>query len=179
MRSDELKVVATNRKARYEYTIGDRYEAGIALTGSEIKSVRAGAVSLAEGFVQARDGELWLVDVHIAGYEQAGLWTHDPRRPRKLLLHRREIGRLLRDVQEPGYKVRTPRWRSVWPVASVSMTSAPPSLIAMPSGASIESSRSMVTTLTRVSLTRAFDKPRPCAIMSNCCELPSFSRLRS
>jgi SsrA-binding protein len=105
MRSDELKVVATNRKARYEYTIGDRYEAGIALTGSEIKSVRAGAVSLAEGFVQARDGELWLVDVHIAGYEQAGLWTHDPRRPRKLLLHRREIGRLLRDVQEPGYTI--------------------------------------------------------------------------
>ena len=105
MRSDELHVVATNRKARYEYTIGDRYEAGIVLTGSEIKSVRAGAVSLGEGYVQARDDELWLVDVHIAGYEQAGLWTHDPRRPRKLLLHRREIDRLLRDVQEPGHTI--------------------------------------------------------------------------
>jgi SsrA-binding protein len=105
MRSHEIQVVATNRKARYEYTIGDKYEAGIALTGSEIKSVRAGAVSLGEGYVQARGDELWLVDVHIAAYEQAGLWTHDARRPRKLLLHRREIDRLLRDSQEPGYTI--------------------------------------------------------------------------
>jgi SsrA-binding protein len=105
MKSHEIKVVATNRKARYEYSIEDRYEAGIVLTGSEIKSVRAGAVSLGEGYVQARGDELWLVDVHIASYEQAGQWTHDARRPRKLLLHRREIDRLLRDTQEPGYTI--------------------------------------------------------------------------
>ena len=106
MRSSEIKVVATNRKARYEYAIEDRYEAGIALTGSEIKSIRAGAVSLGEGYVQVRDGELWLVDVHVAPYEQAGsLAAHDTRRPRKLLLHRREIDRLIRDARDPGYTI--------------------------------------------------------------------------
>lgn len=106
MATDEnIKVVATNRKARYEYDIEDRYEAGIALTGTEIKSVRAGAVSLAEGYVTIRNDEMWLMDVHIAVYEQAGIWTHDPRRARKLLLHRREIDRLHRAAQEPGYTI--------------------------------------------------------------------------
>ncbi len=105
MKSDDVKVVATNRKARYEYTIEDRYEAGIALTGTEIKSVRAGAVSLGEGFVMVRDGEVWLLDVHIAAYEQAGRRTHEPRRQRKLLLHRREIGRLEANVQQKGYTI--------------------------------------------------------------------------
>lgn len=105
MKSDEMKVVATNRKARFEYTIEDRYEAGIALTGTEIKSVRAGAVSLAEGFVLVRDGEVFLVDAHIAAYEQAGRRTHEPRRLRKLLLHRREIARLAADVQQKGYTI--------------------------------------------------------------------------
>jgi SsrA-binding protein len=103
--TDEIKVVATNRKARYEYNLEDRYEAGIALTGTEIKSVRAGAVSLQEGYITMQDGELYLVDVHIAPYDQAGIWTHDPRRPRKLLMHRREIDRLARAVQEPGYTI--------------------------------------------------------------------------
>lgn len=105
MSSDEIKTVATNRKARFEYEIEDRYEAGIALRGTEIKSVRAGAVSLGEGYVTLRNHELWLVDVHIAAYEQAGRWTHDARRPRKLLLHRREIDRLERAAQEPGYTI--------------------------------------------------------------------------
>jgi SsrA-binding protein len=103
--TEEVKIIATNRKARYEYNIEDRYEAGIALTGTEIKSVRAGAVSLQEGYVTMRDGELYLVDVHVAPYDQAGIWTHDPRRPRKLLMHRREIDRLARAVQEPGYTI--------------------------------------------------------------------------
>jgi SsrA-binding protein len=105
VKPDIFKVVATNRKARYEYTVDDKYEAGIVLMGTEIKSVRAGAVSLGEGYVTLRDHELWLVDVHIATYDQAGLHTHDPRRPRKLLLHRREIDKLERAVQEPGYTI--------------------------------------------------------------------------
>lgn len=105
MNNQEFKVVATNRKARYEYTIEDKFEAGIVLTGTEIKSVRAGAISLGEGYVTLKNHELWLVDVHIAAYEQAGVWTHDSRRPRKLLLHRREIDKLERAVQEPGYTI--------------------------------------------------------------------------
>ncbi|MCD6344796.1 MAG: SsrA-binding protein SmpB [Anaerolineae bacterium] len=101
----DIKVVATNRKARHEYFIVDSYEAGIVLTGTEIKSVRASQVSLREGYVQPRDGELWLMGVHIAPYEQAGLWAHDPLRPRKLLMHRREIKRLISIVQEKGYTI--------------------------------------------------------------------------
>lgn len=101
----EIKVVATNRKAHYEYFIEDRYEAGIVLTGTEIKSVRNSHVSLKEGYAAVRQGELWLLDVHISAYEQAGQWTHDPKRPRKLLMHRREIDRLHSAVQERGYTI--------------------------------------------------------------------------
>ncbi len=119
MSSDNVKVVATNRKARYEYSIEDRYEAGIVLMGTEIKSVRAGAVSLGEGYVTLRNHELWLADVHIAPYEQAGLWTHDPRRQRKLLLHRREIDKLERAVQEPGYTIVPLRMYLKGPYAKV------------------------------------------------------------
>ncbi len=102
---DDVKVVATNRKARHEYFIEDRYEAGIALTGTEIKSVRAGTVSLGEGYVQIRNGELWLCEVHIAQYEQAGRSSHDPKRPRKLLMHRKEIAKLQNSTQERGYTI--------------------------------------------------------------------------
>jgi len=102
---DDIKVVATNRKARHEYFIEDTYEAGIALTGTEIKSVRAGQVSLREGYVQVRNGELWLVDVHISPYEQGGQWTPEPTRARKLLLHRKEIARISSTVQERGYTI--------------------------------------------------------------------------
>ncbi len=119
MSSDNVKVVATNRKARYEYSIEDRYEAGIVLMGTEIKSVRAGAVSLGEGYVTLRNHELWLADVLIAPYEQAGLWTHDPRRQRKLLLHRREIDKLERAVQEPGYTIVPLRMYLKGPYAKV------------------------------------------------------------
>jgi len=105
MADSDFKVVATNRKARFEYQISDRFEAGIALTGTEIKSIRAGAVSLAEGYAAIRNGELWLLDVHVAAYEQAGRRGHDPRRPRKLLLHRRELSKIERATQERGFTV--------------------------------------------------------------------------
>ncbi len=101
--SEKIKVVATNRKALHDYFIIEKYEAGIALRGTEIKSVRAGQVSLRDGHAYIKDGELWLVGVHIAPYEQAGVWTHDPKRKRKLLMHRREIARLQTALQERGY----------------------------------------------------------------------------
>lgn len=100
-----MRVVATNRKARHDYYILDTYEAGMILTGSEIKSVRAGRVSLREGYVTARNGELWLVNCYIAPYDQANRLNHEPRRDRKLLMHSRQINRLARDVQEPGYTI--------------------------------------------------------------------------
>jgi SsrA-binding protein len=99
------KIVSTNRKARHDYEILDTHEAGLVLTGSEIKSIRAGHVSLREGFVQARGDELWLLNVHIASYEQAGAFGHDPLRARKLLLHRREINRIMARVQEKGLTI--------------------------------------------------------------------------
>ncbi len=98
-----IKVVATNRKARHEYEIIETMEAGIALTGTEIKSVREGKVSLKEGFAIIKDGEVWLMDVHIAPYTHGHRDNHDPRRPRKLLLHRREIDRLQGKLQEKGW----------------------------------------------------------------------------
>lgn len=103
---DDIKIIATNRKAYHDYFIEEQHEAGIALTGTEIKSVRAGQVSLREGYVMAREGELWLMGVHIAPYEQASArQAVDPVRPRKLLLHRREINKLLGVVQEKGYTI--------------------------------------------------------------------------
>jgi SsrA-binding protein len=100
-----VKVVATNRKARHQYHFHDTYEAGLVLLGSEIKSIRAGRVSLQEGFVLFEGGEAWLVNVHIAQYDPASKQNHDPRRRRKLLLHRREIDRLQSHAQEKGYTV--------------------------------------------------------------------------
>jgi SsrA-binding protein len=100
-----IKTVATNRKATHDYTIEDRFEAGLALLGTEIKSIRAGQANLREGYVQVRSGELWLVNTHIAPYDPAGREGHDPLRPRKLLLHRKEITRLLSRVQERGYTI--------------------------------------------------------------------------
>ena len=99
------KTVAKNRKAGRDYHLEDVHEAGLVLTGTEIKSIRAGRVNLADGFVQARDGELWLVNVHIAPYEPAGRFGHEPTRMRKLLLHRREIDRLITRVRERGYTI--------------------------------------------------------------------------
>jgi SsrA-binding protein len=100
-----IKVIATNRKARFEYRFHDTFEAGLVLKGSEIKSIRAGQVSLREGFVVFEGGEAWLINVHIAQYDPARLQGHEPTRRRKLLLHRREIDRLQRRVQEKGFTV--------------------------------------------------------------------------
>jgi len=101
-RSDFV-VIATNSKASYNYTLGERYEAGLVLIGSEIKSIREHKVSLSEGYVEERGGELWLLNVHIAEYPQANRFGHEPLRPRKLLLHRREIAHLIGKLRERGY----------------------------------------------------------------------------
>jgi SsrA-binding protein len=92
--AEGAKTVATNRKARHDYAILERFEAGIALTGDEVKSLRGGRASLAESFARVRDGEVWLEGLHIPPYEPGNARTHLPVRPRKLLLHRREIAGL-------------------------------------------------------------------------------------
>ena len=97
-----IKTVATNRKAFYNYHIGDSVEAGIVLTGSEIKSVRDGRVSLGDAYVRPERGELWLLNAHIARYEASSYLSHEPKRPRKLLLHRKEILSLTSKVAEKG-----------------------------------------------------------------------------
>lgn len=99
------KIVATNRKARHEYFILDTYEAGMALRGSEIKSIRAGRVSLKEAYVQVDGEEAWLVDAHIAPYEQASIFNHDPKRPRKLLLHKSQIHEMWDEVRQKGVTI--------------------------------------------------------------------------
>jgi SsrA-binding protein len=99
------RTVATNRKARHEYFIEETYEAGIVLTGTEIKSVRAGKVSLQEGFVLIKNGEAWLINVHIAQYEQGNRFNHEERRDRKLLLKRREIQELYGAATRRGYTI--------------------------------------------------------------------------
>lgn len=103
--SEGRKIVSTNRKARHDYELLDDFEAGMVLMGSEIKSIRAGKVNLREGYVQVRDRELWLINTHIAAYDQAGQFGHDPLRPRKLLLHRKEIDRIISRVQEKGLTI--------------------------------------------------------------------------
>ena len=96
------KLVASNRKARHDYAILDTYEAGLALTGTEVKSLRAGRASLVDAFGQERDGEIYLHGMHIPEYTQ-GTWTnHEPRRTRKLLLHRDEIHKILGKIRDDG-----------------------------------------------------------------------------
>jgi SsrA-binding protein len=96
------KLIAQNRRARHDYAIEDVYEAGLVLTGTEVKSLRAGQASLTDGYAVIKDGELWLQNVHIPEYTQ-GTWTnHEPRRARKLLLHRGEIARLVGKTREGG-----------------------------------------------------------------------------
>jgi SsrA-binding protein len=98
-----IKTSATNRKAYHNYHIGDSLEAGIVLTGTEIKSIRAGRVSLADAYVKPEDGELWLLNAHIARYDAGSYMSHQPTRSRKLLLHRRQIENLTSKVQERGF----------------------------------------------------------------------------
>lgn len=100
--ADEFKVLATNRKAYHDYFVEEAYEAGIALTGTEIKSVRAGAVNLRDAYATVREGELLLHNVHISPYEQGNRFNVDPYRTRKLLMHRKEINRLMGRVKEKG-----------------------------------------------------------------------------
>ncbi|HLU53041.1 MAG TPA: SsrA-binding protein SmpB [Acidimicrobiia bacterium] len=98
----EIQVVATNRRARHDYEIIDDFEAGIVLTGSEVKSLRAGKADLKDSFAHVRDGEVWLVNAYIAPYSFAREGGHDPERSRKLLLHRREIDRIAGSLAEKG-----------------------------------------------------------------------------
>lgn len=101
-KKETLKLAAENRRARYEYHIEDTFEAGIMLQGSEVKSLRAGQGNIAESYASAEGNELWLVNAYIPEYEKAARFGHEERRPRKLLLHRREIDRLSNAVQRQG-----------------------------------------------------------------------------
>jgi len=98
-----IKTAATNRKAYHNYQLGDSMEAGIVLTGTEIKSIRAGRVSLGDAYVRPEAGELWLLNAHIDRYEASSYLSHDPKRPRKLLLHRKQIDSLTAKVLERGF----------------------------------------------------------------------------
>jgi len=100
-----IKVVATNRKALFEYFLIEHYEAGLELRGSEIKSIRANHVSLAEAFVQIENGQAFLVEAHIAPFETASYFNHDPKRMRKLLLHRSEIRELAIATKQKGMTI--------------------------------------------------------------------------
>jgi SsrA-binding protein len=101
--SSGIKIVTDNRQARYLYEILETYEAGVQLTGTEIKSIRAGRVNLKDGYALIRNGEAWLINVHISPYEASGSYfNHDPRRTRKLLLNRKEINKLIGLVEQKG-----------------------------------------------------------------------------
>lgn len=100
-----IKIIATNRKARHDYFILDTFEAGIALLGSEIKSIRAGQISIKEAYVRIDGEEAWLLDAHIAPYTQANRNNHEPRRPRKLLLHKKEIFNLFDAIRRKGVTI--------------------------------------------------------------------------
>jgi SsrA-binding protein len=98
----KIKVVAENRKARFNYAIEDSIEAGVALTGTEVKSIRTGKATIAEAYADSRDGEIWLVNANIPEYLQANRFNHAPKRPRKLLLHRRQLNKLIGAVEREG-----------------------------------------------------------------------------
>lgn len=97
-----IKVITHNRRASHEYHLLDRYEAGLVLTGTEIKSIRENKVSLQRAYVQPRNGELWLMEAHIAEYEHGNRENHEPTRPRKMLLHRREINKIIDELTMKG-----------------------------------------------------------------------------
>ena len=99
-----FKIIARNRQASHEYALEERFEAGIVLMGSEIKSIRNNQVNLRDGFVEERGGELWLLNVHVTPYEQAGIYGKtDPVRTRKLLLHKKQIAQIVSRIRERGY----------------------------------------------------------------------------
>ncbi|ACK42625.1 MULTISPECIES: SsrA-binding protein SmpB [Dictyoglomus] len=98
----EKKVVAVNRKARHDYSILETFEAGIVLTGTEVKSLRRGKVSLQDSYADVKNGEVWIYNLHISPYEHGNIYNHDPKRPRKLLLNKDEIAYLVGKVRERG-----------------------------------------------------------------------------
>ncbi len=101
-----VKVITKNRKAQHDYHLERTFQAGLVLQGSEIKSIRANNITLGDGFVQEKNGELWLMGVHISPYEQSSNFgRHDPLRPRKLLLHKREIVQIISQSRERGYTI--------------------------------------------------------------------------
>jgi SsrA-binding protein len=103
---DGIKIMARNRRAGHDYFLEEALEAGLVLVGSEIKSIRQGKVTLSDGYVEWREGELWLLNVHISSYEQAGIYGRvDPMRPRKLLMHRKQIRELRARIRERGYTI--------------------------------------------------------------------------
>ncbi len=97
------KIIANNKRARRDYLVLDQYEAGIELKGTEVKSLRAGKITLKDSYVDIRDGQLYMVNTHIPPYEHGNLFNHDPERERRLLMHKREIIRLAAKVAEKGY----------------------------------------------------------------------------
>jgi SsrA-binding protein len=101
-RPSGIKPIAENRRARHDYNLLDRFEAGLQLTGTEVKSLRDGRVTLAQAYADLRDGEVWLIGAHIDEYAQGNVANHEPERDRKLLLHRREIESLIGQVQQKG-----------------------------------------------------------------------------
>lgn len=105
--TDNIKIIATNRKAGFEYTLLEKFEAGLSLQGSEIKSIRAGQISIQESYVDVENGqEAWLLEAHIAPYEQSGkFFNHEPRRKRRLLLHKKEIRELWNNVRIKGMTI--------------------------------------------------------------------------
>jgi SsrA-binding protein len=100
-----FKVIADNRRARFHYEVGEMVEAGIVLTGSEVKSLRQGKATIAESYAGPKDGEIWLFNANIPEYLQAGRFNHAPKRPRKLLLHLREIAKLIQGVERDGMTI--------------------------------------------------------------------------
>ncbi|MGN6497888.1 MAG: SsrA-binding protein SmpB [Tsuneonella sp.] len=99
---DKKKVVAENRRARFDYAVEDKFEAGIALQGTEVKALRAGEASIAESYAEVRGGEVWLVNANVPEFSHGNRFNHEPRRPRKLLLHAREVDRLTGAVERKG-----------------------------------------------------------------------------
>ncbi|OQX64650.1 MAG: SsrA-binding protein [Chloroflexi bacterium] len=101
----KTKTVATNRKAKFEYFLLEEFEAGVSLKGSEIKSVRAGQISIKEAYIRVDEHEAWLMEAHIAPYAEANRFNHEPRRPRQLLLHKKEIKKLRNNIRKKGLTV--------------------------------------------------------------------------
>ncbi len=100
---ENVKMIAQNKKARFNYTVEDSYECGIALEGTEVKSVKEGSISFVDSFAEIQNGEVWVRNFHISEYSFSSIFNHDPDRKKKLLLHKEEIKRLQRKVDEKGY----------------------------------------------------------------------------